>query len=339
MSNLVNSIIEKAKGLYKHIVLPEGEETRVIRAAEIINSHKIAKITLIGNKDIILKKSEDNLLDGVDIIDLENCDREQLKVYANLLYDLRKSKGLTLEEAYNLAKSPMYFGCLMMKNGDADGLVAGAIHSTGDVLRPAFQIIKSSPGIITISSCFIMVFPEGTVYGDNGTFVFSDCAVIPNPDSNQLVDIAVASVESARVIAGIKEPKVAMLSFSTKGSAKHDNAKKVQLATRMLEENGVGFLFDGELQLDAAIVPQVAKLKAPNSEVAGQANVLIFPDLQSGNIGYKIAERFAKAQAIGPICQGLALPVNDLSRGCDVSDIVSVVAITALQAANIEKNR
>ncbi|MGI6593875.1 MAG: phosphate acetyltransferase [Christensenellales bacterium] len=332
MAKLIDSIIERAKTYYKHIVLPEGEETRIIRAAEIINSHKIAKVTLLGDKNIILKKSEDNLLDGVEIISPETS--HKLKKYANLLYDLRKDKGLTLDAAYDLAKTPMYFACLMLKNNDADGVVAGSTHSTSDVLRPAFQIIKTKPGIINISSCFVMVFPEGTIYGDNGTFVFADCAVIPNPDSNQLVDIAVASVESARVIADIKEPKVAMLSFSTKGSAKHDNAKKVQLATRILEESNVDFDFDGELQLDAAIVPEVAALKAPNSKVAGKANVLIFPDLQAGNIGYKIAERFGNAKAFGPICQGLALPINDLSRGCDVTDIISVVAITALQAEN-----
>lgn len=332
MANLIDNIIAKAKTYYKNIVLPEGEETRVIRAAEIINSQKIAKVTLLGNKDIILKKSEDNLLEGVEIISPENS--SQLKDYANLLYDLRKNKGLTLEAAYDLAKTPMYFACLMLKNGDVDGVVAGSTHSTSDVLRPAFQIIKARPGIITVSSCFVMVFPEGTIYGDNGTFVFADCAVIPNPDSNQLVDIALASVESAKVIADISEPRVAMLSFSTKGSAKHDNAKKVQLATRILEESNVDFVFDGELQLDAAIVPQVAELKAPNSKIAGQANILIFPDLQAGNIGYKIAERFGNAKAFGPICQGLDLPVNDLSRGCDVADIISVVAITALQAEN-----
>ncbi len=332
MTKLIDKIIERAKGCYKHIVLPEGEETRVVRAAEIINSHKIAKVTLLGDKNIILKKSEENLLDGVEIILPETSPK--LKEYANLLYDLRKAKGLTLDAAYELAKTPMYYACLMLKNNDADGVVAGSVHSTSDVLRPAFQIIKSKPGIINISSCFIMVFPEGTIYGDNGTFVFADCAVIPNPDSNQLVDIAIASVESGKIIAEIEDPKVAMLSFSTKGSAKHDNAKKVQLATRILEETDVNFDFDGELQLDAAIVPEVASLKAPNSKVAGKANILIFPDLQSGNIGYKIAERFAGAKAIGPICQGLALPVNDLSRGCDVSDIVSVVAITALQAEN-----
>ena len=243
------------------------------------------------------------------------------------MYELRKAKGMTEEEAARKVQDPMFYGVMMVKMGDADGLVSGAIHSTGDMLRPALQIIKCKPGIKTVSSCFMMESP----IEEYGVMIFSDCAVIPNPTAEELANIAVAAAESARTLAGI-EPKVAMLSFSTKGSAKHDNVTKVQEATRLAREFAPELKLDGELQLDAAIVPSVGALKAPGSEVAGHANVLVFPDLQAGNIGYKLVQRFGKAEAYGPILQGIAKPCNDLSRGCSVDDIVATVAITAVQA-------
>lgn len=330
MSQLMDSIVETAKGLGKHIVLAEGEESRIILAAEKITKLGVAKVTLIGNKDKILASGFD--LNGVTIIDPQTSEKTQ--VYAKLLHDLRKDKGLDEEQALKLTHNNLYFGALMLKNGDADGMVAGSINSTGDVLRPALQIIKAKKGIKTVSSCFLMSLPEGSKYGCQGVMVFGDCAVIPDPTAEQLCDIAIASFDSAKKIAGIKEPKVAMLSFSTKGSAKHPNVDKVVLATNMVKEVAGHICIDGELQLDAAIVPSVSALKAPNSIVGGKANVLIFPDLQSGNIGYKLAQRLANAEAIGPICQGLNYPVNDLSRGCSSDDVVSVVAITCLQADN-----
>lgn len=329
MSRLMDAIIERARKTNKHIVLAEGEELRIIQAAAIIKQQNIAEITLLGNPEVILAKAEENSLNGVEIIDPANSPKSA--EYAKLLYELRKEKGMTEEKAASLVLDPLYYGCLMVKSGDADGMVAGSIHSTGDVLRPALQIIKSKPGIKTVSGCFIMGLPEGSPYGDHGVMIFADCAVLPDPTSEQLVDIAIASVASARDIAGIEEPKVALLSFSSKGSAHHPNVEKVIHAADMLDELHPNFLVDGELQLDAALVPNVGKLKAPKSRVAGCANILIFPDLQSGNIGYKLVQRFGNAEAIGPICQGLAKPVNDLSRGCSVSDIVGVVAITALQ--------
>ncbi len=332
MSKIMESIIAEAKKYGKHIVLAEGEESRIIQAAAIVAREKIAKVTLLGDERVIKAKSEDTDLSEVEIIN--PLTSEKAADYSKLLYDLRKEKGMTPEKADLLVKNPLYFGCLMVKAGDADGMVAGSINATGDVLRPALQLIKSRPGIKTVSSCFIMGLPEGSPYGDDGAMVYGDCAVIPDPTAEQLVDIAIASAESAKSIAKIKVPKVAMLSFSTKGSASHPNVAKVVAATEALKSRcGLCFDVDGELQLDAAIVPKVAAIKAPGSRVAGNANVLIFPDLQSGNIGYKLVQRFGNVEAIGPICQGLAKPVNDLSRGCSVGDVVGVVAITALQAS------
>lgn len=331
MSKLMDSIMASAKARNKCIVLPEGEEIRIIQAAEIINKQKIARVVLLGDESVILSKAESGALDGVEIINPKTS--KLTSKYAELLYEIRKDKGMTMEKATSLAtNNNLYFGCLMVKAGDADGMVGGSVNSTGDVLRPALQIIKTKPGLKTVSGCFVMAFPEGTPYGQDGVLVFSDCAVLPDPTDMQLVDIAKSSAESAVKIAGIKEPKVAMLSFSTKGSASHENVTKVQNATAMLKAQELDFDVDGELQLDAAIVPSVGALKAPGSTVAGKANVLIFPDLQAGNIGYKLAQRFANAEAIGPICQGMAMPVNDLSRGCSVMDVVCVVAVTALQA-------
>lgn len=330
MSKLTDSIKAKARVAGKRIVLPEGEEERIIRAAEKIVKEGIAKVILLGDESVIKSKCPEVDLSGVDIINPATS--EKLAEYANVLYELRKAKGMTEDKALSLAKSVLFYGVLMIKCGDADGMVAGSIHSTGDVLRPALQVIKTAPGISTVSSCFLLSLPEGSPYGEDGVLVFGDCAVNPNPDSDQLAAIAIATAESAKKLAGI-DPKVAMLSFSTKGSAKHELVDKVAIATQKVKELATTLKVDGELQADAALVPSVGQLKSPGSEVAGKANVLIFPDLQAGNIGYKLVQRLAGAEAIGPVCQGFAAPVNDLSRGCSVDDVVSVVAITAVLGA------
>lgn len=332
MSKLMDSVFAKAKALEKRIVLAEGEEERVISAAKVITERGIAKITLIGSKEVIEKKAGGKL-NKVTIIDPAKCENTQK--YIDLLCTLRKSKGMTIEQAERLVNNnTLYYGALMVKNGDADGMVAGAINSTGDVLRPALQIIKTQADVKTVSSCFVMCMPEehpSSKFGENGVLVFADCAVNPDPTAEQLVDIALASADTATKIAGINVPKVALLSFSTMGSAKHELVDKVILAAKLLKKKAPLLMSDGELQADAALVPSVGSLKAPNSLVAGDANILIFPDLQSGNIGYKLVQRMACAEAIGPICQGFAKPVNDLSRGCSVEDIVAVVAMTSLQ--------
>lgn len=328
MAALLESIRREAKKAYKHIVLAEGEEERIIVAASRIADMQMAKLTLIGDEKKIAAKCPDVDLTGVEIFNLKSRD---LSKYADLLYELRKAKGMERAEAEELAHNPLYLGVLMVKAGEADGMVAGSVNSTGDVLRPALQIIKTAQGIKTVSSCFIMVLPEFSKYGENGVMVFGDCAVNPNPTAEQLADIAIASAASAKNIAGI-HPKVAMLSFSTMGSAKHELVDKVTEAVKIAKKAAPELELDGELQLDAAIVESVAKLKAPKSKVAGRANVLIFPDLQAGNIGYKLVQRLAGAEAVGPICQGFNKPVNDLSRGCSADDVVNVVAMTALQA-------
>jgi phosphate acetyltransferase len=253
-----------------------------------------------------------------------------MPTYAELLYNLRKSKGMTIEEATELAKNPLYLGCLMIKNGDADGELAGARNTTGNTIRPAFQILKTKPGVSVVSGAFLMLTPA-TQLGENGFLVFADCAVNPCPTAEELAQIAVSTAETARILGGFN-PRVAMLSFSTKGSAKHELVDKVTKATELAKELAPDLMIDGELQADAALIASVGALKAPNSKVAGKANVLVFPDLQAGNIGYKLVERFSGAQAIGPILQGIAAPVNDLSRGCSVDDIVKMVIITANQA-------
>ena len=325
---IIDKIKAKAKADVKHIVLPEGEEIRNVQAAVMIRDQGLAKLTLLGNPAKVKEVAAGADLTGIDIIDPADSDKAPL--YAATLYDLRKAKGMTEEEAAKKVADPMYYGIMMVKLGDADGLVSGAIHSTGDMLRPALQVIKSKPGIKTVSSCFLMECPDKS-YGDNGVMIFSDCGVNIDPDAEQLANIALGAADSARSLAGM-EPRVAMLSFSTKGSAKHDNVTKVQEATRIAKEMAPDLALDGELQLDAALVEKVGQLKAPGSKVAGHANTLVFPDLNAGNIGYKLVQRLAGAEAYGPILQGIAKPCNDLSRGCSAEDIVATVAITAVQA-------
>ena len=326
---IVEEIKKKAIALNKKIVLCEGEDKRVVEAASICIQEKIARIVLLGNEAQIRKENPDVDLSYIDIIDPETSPR--LEYYANLLYELRKAKGMTEEQAKEQAKDPTFFGALMLKAGDVDGLVSGACHSTANTLRPGLQIIKTAPGVSSVSSFNLMVAPmTGNQYVPDGKLVFADCGLNPTYTAEGLADCAIATAQSAKEIAGL-DPKVAMLSFSTKGSAKHEYVSLVQEAVRIAKEKAPELKIDGELQFDAAIVPSVGEFKAPGSEVAGHANVFIFPDLQSGNIGYKIAERLGGFQAIGPICQGFAKPMNDLSRGCKASDIVCAVAITALQ--------
>ncbi len=329
-SAFIADVKKRAAALNKHIVLPEGEDARAVRAASEAAKQKIARVTLLGNREEIEKANPDVDLTGVTIVDPAKS--EKRAEYAALLYALRKAKGMTEEEADKLSYDNTYFGVLMVKAGDADGLVSGACHSTANTLRPGLQIVKAAPGVPLVSSCFLMVAPEeGNQYCKDGVFVYSDCGLNENPTSEQLSDIAIISAKTAEKIAGL-EPKVAMLSFSTKGSAKHADVDKVTAALALAKEKAPDLDIDGEMQLDAAIVPSVAKSKAPGSKVAGHANVLIFPDLDAGNIGYKLTERLGGFQAVGPICQGFAKPINDLSRGCKWQDIVATVAITALQA-------
>ncbi|MDY2730618.1 phosphate acetyltransferase [Clostridium sp. HCP1S3_B4] len=330
---LMKRLLEAAKADRKKIVLPEGSEERTIKAAFYIQREKLAFPILIGNKEEILNKASsfDIDLSGIEIVDPEKSER--LNAYIEAFYELRKNKGMTIGKAEKIVRDPLYFGTMMVKLDDADGMVSGAIHTTGDLLRPGLQIIKTAPGVSVVSSFFIMEVPNSE-YGEDGMLLFSDCAVNPCPSEDQLAAIAIATAETAKNLCKM-EPRVAMLSFSTMGSADNDLVTKVRNATTKAKEERPDLLIDGELQLDSAIVREVADQKAPESKVAGNANVLIFPDLQSGNIGYKLVQRFAKANAIGPICQGFAKPINDLSRGCSYEDIVKVVAITAVQAQKI----
>ena len=329
--NLLDQIFERAKNNLQRIVLPEGTEIRTLKAADIILKEKAAKLILIGDETEIEKLAAENNLTHLHEATIVNPQKDaNMETYANLLFEIRKNKGMTIEEARKLAKDPLYLGCLMIKNGDADGELAGARNTTGNVLRPAFQIVKTKPGISVVSGALLMFTPTPQ-YRENGLLVFADCAVNPNPTASELAEIAVSTAETARNICGF-EPKVAMLSFSTKGSAKHELVDKVVEATRLAKAMHPELQIEGEIQADAALVPSIGQSKAPGSTIAGHANVLVFPDLQAGNIGYKMVERFSGAQAVGPILQGMAAPINDLSRGCSVDDIVSMIAITANQA-------
>lgn len=325
----MDRLIERAKKNKKVIVLPETMDRRVMEATEIILKNEIADIILVGTEEEITNNSKG--LDISNAIIINPNTSELTEDFVNSLYELRKEKGMTVEEARRLLMTDyMYYACMLVKKGYADGAVSGACHSTSNTLRPALQVLKTKPGVKLVSAFFLMVVPD-CEYGDNGTFLFADSGLEQNPDVEKLAAIAGCSAESFALLTE-HEPIVAMLSHSTKGSAKHDDVDKVILATELAHKLYPNYKLDGELQLDAAIVPDVASSKAPSSEVAGRANVLIFPDLDSGNIGYKLVQRLAKADAYGPICQGIAKPVNDLSRGCTASDIVGVVAITAVQA-------
>lgn len=330
--SVIDKIKAKAKQNVKHIVLAEGSEPRTVQAARRIVDQGIASVTLLGAQTEIeqVAAQTGTGLTGITLIDPKTSAKTD--AYISLLVELRKAKGMTPEQARELVTGDtLYFGALMVKTGDADGMVAGAINSTGNVLRPALQIIKTAPGISVVSGAFIMEVP-GSKYGDEGVMIFGDCAVLPNPDADQLAAIAIASAQTGKQLTGM-DPKVAMLSFSTKGSAEHELVTKVQQATQKVHELAPDLICDGELQVDAALVESVGQLKSPGSPVAGHANVLIFPDLQAGNIGYKLVQRLAGAEAVGPVLQGMARGVNDLSRGCSVDDIVNVAAITALQSA------
>ncbi|MDR3251222.1 MAG: phosphate acetyltransferase [Tannerella sp.] len=333
--NLIEDIISRAKANRQRIVLPEGTEERTLQAADRLVADRTADVILLGDPDEINTLAACLGLGNIGkatVINPKNHEKKQ--AYAELLYQLRKSKGLTEEKAVALVEDPLYLSCLMIKSGDADGEIAGARNTTGNVLRPALQIIKTMPGISCVSGAFLM-FLKDKYYGDNGILIFADCAVLPNPTADELAQIAVSTAHTARVLAGI-EPRVAMLSFSTKGSASHEMVDKVVEATRIAREMAPKLQIDGELQADAALVAKVAAQKAPDSKVAGRANVLVFPTLEVGNISYKLVQRLAGAEAVGPVLQGMAAPVNDLSRGCSVDDIYKMVAIAANQAIGLK---
>lgn len=328
---ILEQMTERAKQNPRRIVLPEGDEPRTLEAANIILKEKIAQLILIGDPVVINRMAEEKGYAYIHEAKIVNpLTDPKMGEYATLLYELRKAKGMTPEEAAKKAQDPLYLGCLMIKNGDADGELAGARGTTADTIRPAFQILKTKPGVKIVSGAFLMLTPAKHL-GEEGMLFFADCAVNPCPNAEELAQIAISTAETARVLGGY-EPRVAMLSFSTKGSAKHELIDKVTEATRIAKELAPDLNLDGELQADAALVESVGAKKAPGSPVAGKANVLVFPDLQAGNIGYKLVERFSGADAIGPILQGIAAPVNDLSRGCKVQDIVQMVVITANQA-------
>ena len=337
MLNLINSIVARAKADRQRIVLPEGTEERTLKAANQILTDEVADLILLGNPDEIHEAAAKWGLGNISkatIIDPENHAKQE--EYAQLLCELRKKKGMTIEEARKLVLNPLYLGCLIIKNGDADGQLAGARNTTGDVLRPALQIIKTSLGITTVSGAMLML-THAPECGQNGLLVMGDVAVTPVPDAAQLAQIAVCTARTAQAVAGIEDPKVAMLSFSTKGSAKHEVVDKVVEATRLTKEMAPELNIDGEMQADAALVPSVGASKAPGSPVAGEANVLIVPSLEVGNISYKLVQRLGHADAVGPILQGIARPVNDLSRGCSIEDVYRMIAITANQAIAAKK--
>ena len=336
MNYLIQEMIERAKADKQRIVLPEGTEERTLKAADMVVSEGIADIFLLGEPDEINQLAVKYGLKNIDrttVINPKNHAKKQ--AYIDLLVQLRQAKGMTPEKAAVLVEDPLYLACLMIKSNDADGELAGARNSTGNVLRPALQLIKTSPGISCVSGAFLM-FTSFESYGENGILVFADCATIPNPTANELAQIAISTSQTTRSLLGV-EPYVAMLSFSTKGSATHESVDKVIEATAIAKKMMPDLLIDGELQADAALVPKVAAQKAPDSKVAGKANTLIFPTLEAGNIGYKLVQRLGGAEAIGPILQGMAAPVNDLSRGCSVDDIVQMIAVTCNQAIGLKK--
>ncbi|MBL6964165.1 MAG: phosphate acetyltransferase [Bacteroidetes bacterium] len=329
--SLLDSIKENAKRLNKRIVLPESGEERTLKAANSLLKEKICQVILIGQETAIYKEGEKHHLDHLSKARIVNpAEFDKMDAYVDSLVEIRKSKNLSRQEAYQLLKDPLYLAVMMIKSGDADGEVAGANNATGNVLRPAFQIVKTSAGISVVSGAFLMILKDHQ-FGDNGLVIFADCAVHPDPDAKQLAEIAICTAQTARNI-GQLEPRVAMLSFSTKGSASHPLVDKVVEATELAKKMMPGLKIDGELQADAAIIESIGNKKAPGSSIAGRANVLVFPNLESGNIAYKLVQRMAGAQAIGPVLQGMAAPINDLSRGCSVDDIVNLVAITANQS-------
>ncbi len=330
--NFIEQVKEKAKRQMQRIVLPEGTEERTIKAADIVLKEGLAEIILIGNPDEIRHLASEYYLEHIGkatVVDPKNNPKKQ--EYIDLMLKLRAAKGLTPEQAAKLIEDPLYLGAIMVKAGDADGEVAGADNATGDVLRPAFQYVKTLPGVSVVSGAFIMIIPD-KMFGEEGMMVFADCAVHPNPTAEELAQIAVMTGRTTRAIAGF-EPRIAMLSFSTKGSAKNEMVDKVVEATRLAREMDPSLQIDGELQADAAIIPGIGAKKAPGSAIAGKANVLVFPTLEVGNISYKLVQRMAHAEAIGPVLQGMAAPINDLSRGCSVDDIVGLIAITSCQAS------
>ena len=334
---LFDKLTENARQHRQRIVLPEGNEPRTLKAADRIIADGLADIFLIGDPvEIKRMAAELNLAHISQAVIVNPADEVVIDRYAPLFYELRKSKGITMEEARLTTANPLYLGCLMVKAGDADGQVAGAMNTTGNVLRAAFQVIKTQPGISVVSGAFVMLLPEGLPFGTDGILVFADCAVVPDPNAAELAQIAVSAAQTARDIAGI-EPRVALLSFSTTGSAKSDRVDKVIEATKIAHEMAPTLILDGELQADAALVPSVANTKAPNSSISGRANVLIFPSLEVGNIAYKLVQRLGGVEAVGPVLQGLAAPVNDLSRGCFPEDIYKTIIITCNQAIGLKK--
>ncbi len=331
--SFINDIKQRAKQDIKTIIIPESNDLRVIKATEQVLKEGYSDIILIGNKEEIKKLSQENNIDISKAKIVDPLKSDKFSEYAEKFYELRKAKGMTLDKAKEIMKDNVYFGMMMVKQGDGDGLVSGACHSTADTLRPALQILKTAPGTKLVSAFFLMVVPN-CEYGENGAFVFGDCGLNEYPDPEALSEIAISSSKSFKQLVG-KEPKVAMLSYSSYGSAHSPLTDKVVEATKLLKEKMPELIADGELQLDAAIIPEIAASKAPGSPLKGEANTLIFPDLDAGNIGYKLVQRFAKAEAYGPLCQGIARPVNDLSRGCSAEDIAGVVAITAVQAQSM----
>lgn len=335
MSQFLDNMIAKAKANKKRIVLAEGFDKRIVKAAAEASAKEIADIIILGQKDEICNIAKEENVDISKATIVNPAESDKFDTYANAFFEMRKAKGMTEEKAIATMKDPLYFGVMMVQMGDADGMVAGACNATSNVIRPALQILKTAPGTKLVSAFFVMCVPDCT-FGENGNLIFADCGLNENPDADQVSEIAIASAKTFKTFLGA-EPKVAMLSYSTYGSAKSELVEKMQNATKLVKEKAPELAVDGELQLDAALVESVASLKCPGSKVAGHANVLVFPDLNAGNIGYKLVQRFAKAEAYGPVLQGIRKPVNDLSRGCSAEDVVGVIAITSVQAQALDE--